>query len=804
MKKVRVAMLSTLLMMLLCSVVSQAQQRVAPSTDEIVPPLVSFSGVLTGVNHKPVAGTVGVTFSLYKEEQGGAPLWLETQNVQSDKAGHYSVLLGSTTGTGLPAKLFADGEARWLGVQPQGQAEQPRVLLLSVPYALKALDAQTLGGKPASAYLAASSSESAPGGGPGSLNFTLTGGGTPHFIPIWKSSTKLGNSKLFQSTAGNVGIGTTTPAASLDVKGNQNVTGNLTATGDVTASGTVTGGVVNAGTSFNLGGAPFAYGSGSNFNAFFGFSGNTTMTGIENSASGFGALAANSTGGYNTASGVAALLLNTTGNQNTANGVYALGANTTGGYNTASGVNALQSNTTGNQNTASGAYALAANTTGGYNTAIGYAALQLNTTGATNTASGTFALANNTTGSSNTASGASALSFNTTGNGNTADGFYALQLNTTGNYDTASGGYALNANTTGSENTATGYGALYLNTTGIQNTASGYDALYSNTTGPHNTATGGFALNANTTGSENTASGYGSLQSNTTGIENTASGYGSLYSNTTGGTNTASGTFALYNNTTGTGNIAIGVDALLNNTTGGSNIALGINAGTGVNTNLGNTTAIGYYAEVDESNALVLGSTAAQNGSANILVGIDVSSPSNILTVLRGGGHALADGWDTYSSRRWKTNIHPLHNALGMVEQLRGVSYDLKDSGKHEIGVIAEEVGAVVPEVVSYEENGKDARGVDYSRLTALLIEATKQQQALIRHQQKLIRAQQTQLRSQQTQIRAAQAQSTAQQAQISQLVSQVHTIQVSLSSGRRDGLEVRTASVRTVPPLVP
>jgi hypothetical protein len=125
MKKVRVAMLSTL-MMLLCSVVSQAQHRVAPATDEIVPPLVSFSGALTGVNHKPSAGTVGATFSLYKDEQGGAPLWVETQNVQSDKAGHYSVMLGSTTSTGLPAKLFANGEARWLGVQAQGQEEQPR------------------------------------------------------------------------------------------------------------------------------------------------------------------------------------------------------------------------------------------------------------------------------------------------------------------------------------------------------------------------------------------------------------------------------------------------------------------------------------------------------------------------------------------------------------------------------------------------------------------------------------------------------------------------------------------------------
>jgi hypothetical protein len=51
----------------------------------------------------------------------------------------------------------------------------------------------------------------------------------------------------------------------------------------------------------------------------------------------------------------------------------------------------------------------------------------------------------------------------------------------------------------------------------------------------------------------------------------------------------------------------------------------------------------------------------------------------------------------------------------------------LKESGQHELGVIAEEVGAVVPEIVSWEENGKDALGVDYSRLTDLLIEATKE-----------------------------------------------------------------------------
>ena len=81
------------------------------------------------------------------------------------------------------------------------------------------------------------------------------------------------------------------------------------------------------------------------------------------------------------------------------------------------------------------------------------------------------------------------------------------------------------------------------------------------------------------------------------------------------------------------------------------------------------------------------------------------------------------------------------------MERLRGVSYDLKDHGKHEIGVIVEEVGAVVPEVVTWEKNGKDAQGVDYSRLTALLIEAVKQRQKQIAVQKGRITAQREQIR---------------------------------------------------------
>src|SRR5262245_38719707 len=120
-----------------------------------VPRVVAFNGSLQDRSNRPLTGVVGVTFALYKDQEGGAPLWTEVQNLQVDEQGRYSVFLGSTQRAGVPIELFTSGESRWLGVQAQapGEEEKPRVLLVSVPYALKAADADTLGGKPASAYL---------------------------------------------------------------------------------------------------------------------------------------------------------------------------------------------------------------------------------------------------------------------------------------------------------------------------------------------------------------------------------------------------------------------------------------------------------------------------------------------------------------------------------------------------------------------------------------------------------------------------------------------------------------------------
>ena len=75
------------------------------STNSAIPQLVNYSGVLTGINGKPLSGVAGVTFSLYAEESGGVPLWSEIQNVQMGKSGYFAAMLGSTSSTFVPGAL---------------------------------------------------------------------------------------------------------------------------------------------------------------------------------------------------------------------------------------------------------------------------------------------------------------------------------------------------------------------------------------------------------------------------------------------------------------------------------------------------------------------------------------------------------------------------------------------------------------------------------------------------------------------------------------------------------------------------
>lgn len=144
-------------------------------------------------------------------------------------------------------------------------------------------------------------------------------------------------------------------------------------------------------------------------------------------------------------------------------------------------------------------------------------------------------------------------------------------------------------------------------------------------------------------------------------------------------------------------------------------------------------TVIGFF----EDDSLTLPRFIVQEGGN---VGIGVAGAGNILTVQQNSAtDPIADAWTTYSSKRWKTNIKSLEGALDKVLRLRGVSFDWQTDGKHDVGLIAEEVGQVVPEVVAYEANGEDARSVDYSRLVAVLIEAVKEQQKEIEEQEATI-----------------------------------------------------------------
>ena len=109
-------------------------------------------------------------------------------------------------------------------------------------------------------------------------------------------------------------------------------------------------------------------------------------------------------------------------------------------------------------------------------------------------------------------------------------------------------------------------------------------------------------------------------------------------------------------------------------------------------------------------------------------VGIGTASTANILTVVQDSAtDPIADAWTTYSSRRWKTNITKLENAMEKVLKLDGVSFNWKADGRHDIGLIAEDVGKIVPEAAAYEDNNADAKGLDYNKFVPLLIESVKE-----------------------------------------------------------------------------
>lgn len=165
------------------------------------------------------------------------------------------------------------------------------------------------------------------------------------------------------------------------------------------------------------------------------------------------------------------------------------------------------------------------------------------------------------------------------------------------------------------------------------------------------------------------------------------------------------------------------VDALVVHANGSMNLTGDLTtANLGVNTTPFLNTRVSVQGNMAVSGKLVLTSGTPGAAFATNILEVEQNSATD----------PIADAWTTYSSKRWKKNIRTLDSALQTVARLRGVSYDWKADGKHDIGLIAEEVGEVLPEIVTYEENGIDAKSVAYARLVAVLIEAVKQQQTMI------------------------------------------------------------------------
>jgi hypothetical protein len=468
---------------------------------------------------------------------------------------------------------------------------------------------------------------------------------------------------------------------------------------------------------------------------------------------------------------------------NIAIGSYALTSATTGSvyYNVAIGYESMKLNTSGYGNTAIGYRTLLNNTSGRFSTAIGYTALQALQTGNDgSTAVGAYAGSAITTGIYNVCVGGSSLSGVTTGSYNTAMGYNALgPAGTTSSSNTAFGYNALSASGVKSNNTAIGREALTANTTGDLNVAVGMNALVAQTTATQNTAMGYGAGAKLTTSGYNVAIGTSALGNMVNGAnQNVAIGQNALlnYVNTSvseGGA-VAVGASALQNCTTGQSNIAMGRNAGLSVTTGANNVIIGNRAGESANCNYGVFLGdfCGIYTTGDYNTFIGWqaghNTTSTTTGTQNTYIGAGArgSAVSNSFEIVIGpsatgkgsstGFIAPSSGgvyqgnnsssWSTTSDQRLKKNI--VDNNIGLEKlnqiQVRNFEYRLpeevdaelspndaiKKSGV-QLGVIAQELQAVLPECVKTESTG--VMSVDTDNLTWYLINAVKELSARIK-----------------------------------------------------------------------
>jgi hypothetical protein len=152
-----------------------------------------------------------------------------------------------------------------------------------------------------------------------------------------------------------------------------------------------------------------------------------------------------------------------------------------------------------------------------------------------------------------------------------------------------------------------------------------------------------------------------------------------------------------------------------------ANLANSTISGVSLGSNLNTLTFTDYLisgANYDGSTARTVSVAGTSVNTGNTLVARDESGDFT-------AGSITATQYTSTSDISLKENVITIENALEKVLSLRGVEYDRIESGEHQIGVIAQEVEKIIPEVVY----GDEIKSVAYANIVALLIEAIKEQQ---------------------------------------------------------------------------
>ena len=192
------------LALLILGSATSASAQTAAATTRLIP----YAGTAADATGAPLTGGVALTFELYEEQEGGRPLWAETQRVHADARGRYLVYLGTVLA--LPQVAFSEERARWLGVTLDDRA-QPRVMLVAVPYALRAADADTLGGQPATSFVRSRADGKLETSAGIVVGAAVEGTGVTGQLTKWASPDFLSSSVISESATNRVGVGLPDP-----------------------------------------------------------------------------------------------------------------------------------------------------------------------------------------------------------------------------------------------------------------------------------------------------------------------------------------------------------------------------------------------------------------------------------------------------------------------------------------------------------------------------------------------------------------------------------------------------------------